>query len=124
MHALTETYPQEAWNIQQTVEAFARKYNAEVLDIDQVYRAKTGQHLSVPTYPNPELTALAKAIKTEIISQTGGQLDTLILVGDESIIPMWEVRLDDDTVHTDSFYFRFGCRWTSRSGHDEGAWES
>ena len=103
-HTLTETYPQEASNIQQTVEAFARKYDAEVLDIDQVYRAKTGRHLSVPTYPNPELTALAKTIKTEIISQTGGQLDTLILVGDESIIPMWEIRLDDNPVHTDSFY--------------------
>ena len=104
MHALTEVYPQEVLAIRQAVETFAHRYNAEVLDIDQAYRAKTGQHLSVPAYPNPALTAMAKEIKTEIISQTKGQLDTLILVGDESIIPMWEVRLDDNRVYTDSFY--------------------
>ena len=104
MNALTEIYPQEALSIQQSVEVFARAHNAEVLDIDQTYRAKTGQHLSVPTYPNPALTAIAKEIKTEMISQTGGQLDALILVGDESVIPMWEVRLGNDHVHTDSFY--------------------
>ena len=104
MHALTEVYPQEALDIQQAVEAFAHRHNAQVLDIDQAYRAKTGQHLSVPAYPNPELTAITKAIKAEIIAQTGGQLETLILVGDESTIPMWEVRLDDNPVHTDSFY--------------------
>ena len=103
-HTLTEIYPQKASDIREAVEGFARKYNAEVLDIDQIYRAKTGQHLSVPAYPNPALTAIAKEIKTEIVSRTGGQLDTLILVGDESIIPMWEVRLDDNAVHTDSFY--------------------
>lgn len=103
-HTLTEIYPQASLDIQQAVEAFAHRHNAQVLDIDQTYRAKTGQQLLVPAYPNPALTAIAKEIKTEIISQTGGQLDTLILVGDESIIPMWEVRLDDNPVHTDSFY--------------------
>ena len=104
MHALTEIYPQEALDIQQTVEVFARRHNAQVLDINQVYQAKTGRHLSVPAYPNAALTAMAKEIKAEIISQTDGQLDTLILVGDESIIPMWEIRLGDEHIHTDSFY--------------------
>ncbi len=104
MDALREAYPQGASGIQRAVKAFARTYNAEVLDINQAYRAKTGQHISVPEYPNPALTVIAKEIKTEVISKTGGQLDSLILVGDESIIPMWEVRLGDDHIHTDSFY--------------------
>lgn len=103
-HTLTEIYPQASSDIQQAVEVFAHRHNAQVLDIDQTYRAKTGQHLSVPAYPDATLTAIAKEIKTQIISRTGGQLDTLILVGDESIIPMWEVRLDDNAVHTDAFY--------------------
>ena len=104
MNALAEIYPQEALGIQQAVETFARTHNAEVLDIDQAYRAKTGQHLSVPTYPNTTLTAISKEIKAEVISQTGGQLDLLILVGDESVIPMWEISLDEMPIHTDSFY--------------------
>ena len=104
MNALTEIYPQDALDIQQAVETFARTHNAEVLDIDQAYRAKTGQHLSVPTYPNTTLTAIAKKIKEAVISQTSTQLDSLILVGDESVIPMWEVHLDEMPIHTDSFY--------------------
>ncbi len=104
MHALTDIYPKEALAIQQTVEIFAQKHNAQVLDIGQAYRSKTGQHLSIPAYPNRALTAMAKAIKSEIISQTDGQLDTLIFVGDESIIPMWEIRLGNEHIHTDSFY--------------------
>lgn len=104
MYALTETYPKAALDIQQAVETFAQRHNAQVLDIGQVYRSKTGQHLSVPAYPNPALTAMAKEIKSEIISHTDGQLDTLILVGDESIIPMWEIRLGNEHIHTDSFY--------------------
>ena len=103
-HALTKIYPQEALDIQQTVEVFARRHNAQVLDINQAYQAKTGQHLSVPAYPNAALTGMAKEIKAEIISQTDRQLDTLILVGDESMIPMWEIRLGDEYIHTDSFY--------------------
>ena len=103
-HALTEIYPQEALDIQQTVEVFARRHNAQVLDLNQVYQAKTGRHLSVPVYPNAALTGMAKEIKAEIISQTDGQLDTLILIGDESMIPMWEIRLGDEHIHTDSFY--------------------
>ena len=104
MHALTDIYLQEALAIQQTVEIFAQKHNAQVLDIGEAYRSKTGQPLSVPAYPNRALTAMAKAIKSEIISQTDGQLDTLIFVGDESIIPMWEIRLGNEHIHTDSFY--------------------
>ena len=103
-HALTEIYPQEALDIQQTVEVFARRHNAQVLDLNQVYQAKTGRHLSVPAYPNAALTGMAKEIKAEIISLTDGQLDTLILIGDESMIPMWEIRLGDEHIHTDSFY--------------------
>ena len=104
MQVLTEAYPQEAMGIQQAVEAFARRRNAEVIDIGQIYSKKTGQYLSVPAYPNPALTTMAREIKTEIILQTDGQLDTLILVGDESVIPMWEVHVDNMVVHTDSFY--------------------
>lgn len=104
MHALTETYRKKALDIQQAVEIFAQKHNAQVLDIGQAYRSKTGQHLSVPAYPNRALTAMAKVIKSEIISQIDGQLDTLIFVGDESIIPMWEIRLRNEHIHTDSFY--------------------
>ena len=104
MKALTETYPQEASDIQQVVETFARAHNAEVLDIDQAYQTKTGQHISVPEYPNTTLTAIAKGIKDEIVSRSDGQLDLLILVGDEFIIPMWEVSLDGTPLHTDSFY--------------------
>ena len=103
-HAFTEIYPQEALDIQQTVEVFAHRHNAQVLDINRVYQAKTGRHLSVPAYPNAALTGMAKEIKAEIISQTDGQLDTLILIGDESMIPMWEIRLGDEYIHTDSFY--------------------
>lgn len=104
MPALTDIYSKAALAIQQTVEIFAQKHNAQVLDIGQAYRSKTGQDLSVPAYPNPGLTAMAKAIKSEIISQTDGELDTLIFIGDESIIPMWEIRLGDERIHTDSFY--------------------
>ena len=104
MKALTETYPQEVLGIQQVVETFAHAHNAEVLDIDQAYQTKTGQHISVPEYPNTTLTTIAKEIKNEIVSRSDGQLDLLILVGDESVIPMWEVRLGNESVHTDSFY--------------------
>lgn len=104
MKAFTETYPQEVLDIQQAVEAFAGVHNAEVLDVDQAYHTKTGQHISVPEYPNTTLTAIAKEIKDEIISRSGGQLDLLILVGDESVIPMWEISVDGTPLHTDSFY--------------------
>ncbi len=104
INALTEIYPQEALDIQQAVKTFARAHNAEVHDIDQAYQAKTGRHLSVPTYPNAALTAIAREIKAEVISQFSGSLDTLILVGDESVIPMWEINLDGTHIHTDSFY--------------------
>ena len=104
MKALTAAYPQEVLGIQQAIEAFAHVHNAEVLDIDQAYETKTGQHISVPAYPNARLTAIAKEIKNEIISRSDGQLDLLILVGDESVIPMWEVSLDGTPLHTDSFY--------------------
>ena len=103
-NALTKIYPQEALDIQQTVETFARAHNAEVIDVDQTYRAKTGQHLSLPAYPNAILTTIAKEIKTEVISRTDRQLEALILVGDESVIPMWEIDLDGTRIHTDSFY--------------------
>ena len=103
MKALTAAYPQEVLGIQQAIKTFARVHNAEVLDIDQAYLMKTGQHISVPAYPNTRLTAIAKEIKSEIISKSGGQLDLLILVGDESVIPMWEVNLDGTPLHTDSF---------------------
>ena len=104
MKALTASYPQEVLGIQQAIEAFAHVHNAEVLDIDQAYETKTGQHISVPAYPNARLTTIAKEIKNEITSRTGGQLDLLILVGDESVIPMWEVNVDGTPLHTDSFY--------------------
>ena len=104
MKALTAAYPQEVLGIQQSIEAFAGVHNAEVLDIDQVYLTRTGQHISVPAYPNARLTAIAKEIKDEIISRSSGQLDLLILVGDESVIPMWEISLDGTPLHTDSFY--------------------
>lgn len=104
MRALTAAYPQEVLGIQQAIAAFARVHNAGVIDIDQVYLMKTGEHISVPAYPNARLTAIAKEIKNEITSRSGGQLDLLILVGDESIIPMWEVNLDGTPLHTDSFY--------------------
>ena len=104
MNALTAIYSQKALDIQHAVETFAQTHNAQVLDINQVYQEKTGQHLTVPKYPNATLTTIAKEIKAEVISQTDGQLDFLILVGDESVIPMWEVHLDEMTLHTDSFY--------------------
>ena len=104
MTKLADTYPEDVLGIQKAVETFARRYNADILDIDEVYREKTGKHITIPTYPNPELTEIVREIKSEIISKTGGQLDYLILVGDENIIPMWEVRLDRLRLHTDSFY--------------------
>ena len=104
MRALTAAYPQEILGIQQAIGAFARVHNAGVIDIDQVYLMKTGEHISVPAYPNARLTAIAKEIKNEITSRISGQLDLLILVGDESVIPMWEVNLDGTPLHTDSFY--------------------
>ena len=104
MNALREVYAAEALGIQKAVEAFAQAHDAKVLDIDAAYRAKTGHHISVPAYPNTALTTVAKEIKAEILAQTGGQLDTLILVGDESAIPMWEIYLDKKPIHTDSFY--------------------
>jgi hypothetical protein len=104
MNALTEANPQEALGIQHAVETLACEHNAEVLDIDQTYREKTGRHITTTAYPSSALTAMAREIKAEVLSQTGGQLDSLILVGDESAIPMWEVGLGQRRLHTDSFY--------------------
>ena len=104
MNALREVYAAEALDIQKAIEAFAQAHDANVLDIDAAYRAKTGHPISVPAYPNTALTTIAKEIKAEIRSHMGNQLDTLILVGDETAIPMWEVYLDETPIHTDSFY--------------------
>lgn len=104
MTTLADVYPEDVLDIQKSVEAFACRHNADVLDIDEVYREKTGKHITIPTYPDPNLTTLAREIKSEIISKTDGKLDYLILVGDESIIPMWEVGLGRQRFHTDSFY--------------------
>ena len=104
MTTLADAYPEDVLEIQQAVESFAHRHSANILDIDEVYREKTGQHRTIPAYPNPNLTAIAKEIKAEVISQTGGQLDSLILVGDETIIPMWEVCVERMCLHTDSFY--------------------
>lgn len=104
MTALSDAYPEDVLDIQRAVEAFARRHNADVLDIDEVYREKTGKHLTIPAYPDPNLTTLAREIKAEIISKTDGKLNYIILVGDESIIPMWEIGLGELRLHTDSFY--------------------
>ncbi len=104
MIALTNAYPVDVLDIQKAIESFARRHSAEILDIDEVYQEKTGQHITIPAYPNSNLTAMAKEIKAEIISKTGGELDYLILLGDESIIPMWEIGLGGTRLHTDSFY--------------------
>lgn len=104
MTTLADAYPEDVLEIQQAIELFAHRHSANILDIAEVYREKTGQDISIPAYPNPNLTAMAKEIKVEVISQTGGQLDSLILVGDETIIPMWEIGLDKLRLHTDSFY--------------------
>lgn len=104
MTALADTYPEDVLDIQKAVETFARRHNAGILDIDEIYREKTGQHIKIPAYPNPDLTAMAREIKSEIILKTDGKLDCLILVGDENIIPMWEIGLDRLRLHTDSFY--------------------
>ena len=104
MTTLADAYPEDVLDIQKAVEDFASRHNADILDIDEIYREKTGKHIKIPEYPSPELTKIAREIKAEIISQTGGKLDYLILVGDENIIPMWEIRLDRLRLHTDSFY--------------------
>lgn len=104
MTDLADVYPEDVSDIQKAIEAFARRYNAGILDIDEIYQEKTGKHIKIPEYPNPELTKIAREIKSEIISRTGGKLDYLILVGDENIIPMWEISLDRLRLHTDSFF--------------------
>ena len=104
MTDLADVYPEDVSDIQKAIEAFARRHNAGILDIDEIYREKTGKHIKIPEYPNPELTKIAREIKSEIISRTGGKLDYLILVGDENIIPMWEISLGRLRLHTDSFY--------------------
>ncbi len=104
MTTLADAYPEDVSDIQKAIVAFARRHHADILDIDEIYRKKTGKHIKIPEYPNPELTVMAREIKAEIISQTGGELNYLILVGDENIIPMWEIGLDRLRLHTDSFY--------------------
>lgn len=104
MTTLSDIYPKDVSDIQKAIEAFARRHDADILDIDEVYREKIGKHITIPAYPDPNLTTLAREIKAEIISKTDGKLDYLILVGDENIIPMWEVRLKRMCFHTDSFY--------------------
>ena len=104
MTTLADAYPKDVSDIQRAAETFARRHNADILDINESYREKTGQDIKIPAYPNPSLTAMEREIKTEVISQTGGKLDYLILVGDENIIPMWEIRLHRSRLHTDSFY--------------------
>ncbi len=104
MTTFADTYPEEIGEIEKAIETFARTHNAEVLDIGDVYKQKTGKPITIPTYPNPELTTMARDIKAEIISKTDGKLDYLILVGDEDVIPMWEIQLGRTLFHTDSFY--------------------
>ena len=93
MNALSAVYPKEAPRIKQAVGTLADTHNANILDIDEVLMQKTGEHITIPEYPDSGLTGMAKVIKNEIISRTDGALDTLIIVGDETIIPMWEIGL-------------------------------
>ena len=104
MNALTKSYPKEKTKIKEAVEIFANRHNANTLDIDEAHLQKTGKHIKIPKYPNSKLTGIAKKIKDEVVSKTNGKLDTLILVGDETIIPMWEIGLAKLRLHTDSFY--------------------
>jgi len=104
MSTLADTYPDDVVEIEKSVETFVHTQNSEVLDIGDLYKEKTGKPITIPTYPDPELTALARDIKSEIISKTDGELDCLILVGDENVIPMWEIQLGRLRIHTDSFY--------------------
>lgn len=104
MHALSEAYPNETPRIKQAVETLADQHNANILDIDEVLMQKTGEHITIPKYPDSSLTGMAKVIKDDVISKTDGTLDTLIIVGDETIIPMWEIGLGQLQFHTDSFY--------------------
>ena len=104
MNALSEAYPKETPRIKQAVEILADQHNADILDIDEVHLQKTGEHITIPKYPDSSLTGMAKVIKDEVISKTDGTLDTLIIVGDETIVPMWEIGLAKLRFHTDSFY--------------------
>ncbi len=104
MNALSEAYPKETPRIKQAVETLANQHNANILDIDEVHLQKIGEHITIPKYPDSSLTGMAKVIKDEVISRTDGTLDTLIIVGDETIIPMWEIGLAKLRFHTDSFY--------------------
>ncbi|MYI94695.1 hypothetical protein F4083_10310, partial [Candidatus Poribacteria bacterium] len=81
MNALSEAYPKETPRIKQAVETLADTHNADIHDIDEVYLQKTGEHITIPEYPDSCLTGMAKVIKNEIISRTDGALDTLIIVG-------------------------------------------
>ncbi len=104
MNALSEAFSKEIPRIKQAVETLADTHNANILDIDEVHLQKTGEHITIPKYPDSSLTGMAKVIKDEMISRTDGALDTLIIVGDETIIPMWEIGLAQLRFHTDSFY--------------------
>ncbi len=104
MNALEKNYRREVPKIREAIETFAHRHNAESLDIDEVHLQKTGKHIKIPKYPNAKLTGMAKEIKNEVVTRTNGKLDSLILVGDETIIPMWEIGLGDLRLHTDSFY--------------------
>ena len=64
MTTLADAYPEDVLEIQQAIELFAHRHSANILDIAEVYREKTGQDISIPAYPNPNLTAMAKEIQS------------------------------------------------------------
>lgn len=104
MNALEKNYRGHINRIKEAIEALAHRQNADLLDIDEVHLQKKGKHIKIPKYPNAKLTRMAREIKHEIVSRTHGKLDSLILVGDETIVPMWEIGLGKLRLHTDSFY--------------------
>ena len=96
--ALEKTYPNDAARLLEAVEAFANRSGGKTLEVGAVCR-------QLQDAPN---NACAKALKKAAQAEAKTPLAALVLVGDETILPMWTVGVSGMGVHTDAFYGALG----------------
>ena len=74
-----------------------------ILRAGKAYRAEFNKSLGVDGYPADEATEKSRWLRDWLLQRIGLG-DTVLLLGDEKVIPTWQVRIGRMELTTDSFY--------------------
>lgn len=89
--------------LMESCHAFLEGNKNRILDAGGEYQRERGKQFAVGGYPSEEATVKARWLR-DWLSRRIAPGSTIVLMGDEGMIPTWEVQLGRMRVTTDSFY--------------------